>query len=149
MKEHYVSYEQAKRLHELGFDGVDKYYVTESFCINNNPDDCYSEGQLVDEYIVYFTNDNNEDDYRGVPAPRLDQAAAWMRDKGMFLMVDPRYYQGDAVKNAKWCYIVQPLDDISGQYRSECCGRLFDTYESALSAGIDKALELLGKEVKE
>ena len=145
MKEYYVSYEQAKRLHELGFDGVEKYYVTENFCLGSDPYffNTYSVGDLVNDVVVYFVNENNEDDFRGIPAPRLEQAQAWLREKGIFLMIDPRYYQGDALKDVKWCFIIQPLDDIGGQYRSERCGKLFDTYESALSKGIDKALELL------
>ena len=151
MTEHYVSMEQAKRLHDLGFDGVDKYYVTESFCYGGNPDDFYQEGQMVDEYIVYFINEDNEDDYRGVPAPRLDQAAAWMRDcKGIDIEVVTLLNPVKMNKRykANLCYFGK---DEHGEdyanYKVACLN--VHSYENALSIGIDKALELLGKEVKE
>ena len=152
MKEHYVSYECAKRLHELGFDGVDKYYVTESFCYGGNPDDYYQEGQIVDEYIVYFTNENNEDDFRGVPAPRLDQAVAWLRDKGIHISVNP-YMGYDIDANGalyneypSWSFELMKVADA--EFMNDAKGK-HESYESALSAGLDAAIELLGKEVKE
>ena len=133
MKEEYVTLSQAKKLKKLGFDwDVNKVYHRLS---------TFSEWELFPWRSEY--NDWNNEGKFHLSAPTLSLAQKWLREKGMFLMIDPRYYQGDAVKDVKWCFIVQPLDDISGQYRSECCGRLFDTYESALSAGIDKALELL------
>ena len=129
MKEEYVTYECAVKLKELGFkDKCNAYYWT---------------GDKAFECTNSIVHKNSDTCQTVVIAPFLWQAQKWLRGKGMFLMIDPRYYQGDAVKDVKWCFIVQPLDDISGQYRSECCGRLFDTYESALSAGIGKALELL------
>lgn len=145
MKEHYVSYEQSQALKRLGFDWkCDHYYESKNRLYEST---IYTQTFRVSEYWHNF-NEDDQDRHRQpfnpyYSAPRLDRAAAWLREKGMFLMVDPRYYQGDAVKDVKWCFIVQSLDDISGQYRSECCGRLFDSYESALSAGIDKAFELL------
>ena len=158
MKEHYVSMDQAKRLHELGFDGVDKYYVTESFCYGGNPDDYYQEGQLVDEYIVYFTNENNEDDYRGVPAPRLDQAAAWMRDcKKIFVGVNCENFPDAYLSDMEPCYFPRIINlpgcSVKSKYWNDNLytdePNWFTTYEEALSAGIGKALELLGREVKE
>lgn len=132
MKEEYVTYECAVKLKELEFDWKvgHSYFDVIKESAREEWDDEECQWSTVYDCNYY-------------PKPRLDQAQKWLRGKGMFLMVDPRYYQGDAVKDVKWCFIVQPLDDISGQYRSECCGRLFDSYESALSAGIDKALELL------
>ncbi|MDE5886725.1 MAG: hypothetical protein K2H46_03960 [Muribaculaceae bacterium] len=147
MTEHYVSMEQAKRLHELGFDGVDKYYVTESFCFNGDPNDYYSEGQLVDAYIVYFINENNEDDYRGVPAPRLDQAAAWLRDKGIHISLNPYSISNDRCDGDNYFWSFELFQVPTGGWLKENGGE-FESYEQALSAGIDKVLELLGKEKK-
>ena len=132
MKEEYVTYECAVKLKELGFDERTTYEYSE--IVEGSGREEWDE----DEQRMMFIEDINY-----YPKLRLDQAQKWLREKGMFLMIDPRYYQGDAINDVKWCFIVQPLDDISGQYRSECCGRLFDSYESALSASIDKALELL------
>ena len=132
MKEHYVSYECAVKLKELGFDW--KVGLSYTDVIKESAREEWDEEEC--QWSTVY-------DCNSYPKPRLDQAQAWLRDKGMFLMIDPRYYQGDVVKDVKRCFIIQPLDDIGGQYRSERCGKLFDTYESALSAGIDKALDLL------
>lgn len=158
MKEHYVSLEQAKRLHELGYDGVDKYYVTESFCYGNDPDCYYEEGMVVDEYIVYFVNEDNEDDYSGVPAPRLDQAQAWLREvKDVVVIAEPDWDEEiqclSDYLTGKWYFTVwKDSSRIRCNFDPSKEDEeiwLFDTYESALSAGISMAIELLGKEDKE
>ena len=135
MKEEYVSYECAVKLKELGFDWeCDHSYLHKAIDKSGNP---YL-------YHVEMRNWNNfNSEVECFSAPRLDQAQKWLREEGIFLMIDPRFFQGDALKDVKWCFIIQPLDDIGGQYRSELYGRLFDSYESALSAGIDKALKFL------
>ncbi|MDE7466138.1 MAG: hypothetical protein K2M59_06920 [Muribaculaceae bacterium] len=146
MKEEYVSYECAIKLKELGFSEKVNHGYSRKMRIE--PDLSYGNIKEVHSKDPKNYNDNRKGVGKGhffYSAPRLDQAVAWLRSKGMFLMINPRYYQGDA----KWCFIVQPLDDISRQYRSECCGRLFDTYEFALSAGIDKALGLLTDKLNE
>ncbi len=149
MKEHYVSYEQAKRLNKLGFDAADKYYVTENFCEGNNPYffNTYSVGDLVDECVVYYVNEDNEDDYRGIPAPRLDQAAAWLRDeKGIHVSVNPyKSYDVDAdgeLYNEYPLWSFELMEVSSAEFMNNAAGK-HDTYEAALSAGITQALKIL------
>ncbi len=134
MKEHYVSYEQAKRLNKLGFDAADKYYVTENFCEGNNPYffNTYSVGDLVDECVVYYVNEDNEDDYRGIPAPRLDQAQAWLREKG--IDIELTVYHCDHREYRPIIYSITGESIVKSQY---------PTYEAALSAGITEALKIL------
>ena len=136
MKEHYVTYSQAVKLKELGFDEPCEFYYNPHLEIRRTKTNLLSP-QITNNRFL-------EEIAKGMAtAPRLDQAQKWLREEGIFLMIDPRFFQGDALKDVKWCFIIQPLDDIGGQYRSELYGKLFDSYELALSAGIDKALELL------
>ena len=73
MKEHYVSYEQAVKLKELGFDEPCEFYY--------NP---YQELRISKDCLLSPKITNNrflEEIADGMAtAPRLDQAAAWMRD---------------------------------------------------------------------
>ena len=140
MKEHYVSYEQSVALKRLGFDWEVRGYYTH--------DDNF---QKVREVTALNHNDTKK--FKGLlSAPRLDQAAAWLRDKGIHISANP--YMGYDVDADGALYNEYPLwsfelmkvanadffDDAGGNHES---------YESALSAGLDAALELLGKEVKE
>ncbi len=150
MKEHYVSFEQAKRLNKLDGPYADKYYVTEDFCSGNNPEyfDTYSIGDLVNECVVYFVNENNEDDYRGIPAPRLDQAQAWLREeKG--IDIDITTVLRNPAKKTK--YYMSNLSYFSKDIEGRDCANYkrvdidIHSYENALSLAIDEALKLLEK----
>ena len=98
MKEEYVTYEQAVKLKELGFDWE---------CNHFNPD---------------------------CSAIRLDQAQRWLREKHN-LSVEPIC---NMVR--QWNVNVCEIDNFGTAVYSKMN---LDTYELALSAGIDKALELL------
>lgn len=138
MKEHYATYEQAQRLHELGFDGVDTYYVTQKFHRVGNPDECYCEGQIVGAYIVHYFNDKKPDDFV-IPAPRLDQAQTWLREaKGVEVVVEPRFCNYKLIG-----YDWHVFDDCSGDYALRAPLPFSETYDAALSAGIEAALDLL------
>ena len=127
MTDHYVSYSQAVKLKELGFsEEVTGKYID---CPN---DPTLFQGMLYQPW-------NLEDDE--ILAPRLDQAAAWIREiKGWDITSIPTLAEYGE-KKYRWdiCHWSKP------EY-GDCSNGIFDTYESALSAGIDKALELLGKE---
>lgn len=130
MKEHYVTYDQAVKLKELGFDWeCDHSYLHKAIDKSGNP---YL-------YHVEMRNWNNfNSEVECFSAPRLDQAQAWMREvKGWDITSIPTLAEYGE-KKYRWdiCHWSKP------EY-GDCSDGIFDSYELALSAGIDKALELL------
>ena len=139
MKEHYCTYEQSVKLKELGFDWKVNNYYTNGYA-NHDPEDITK--------IVRFHYDSPNNHNRVISAygpcysaPRLDQAAAWMRNcKGIdiemrvFYIGNKRVYRPYIMPHNRKDYIAYPP---------------VGSYESALEYGISTALELLGKEVKE
>ena len=127
--EDYVSFEQAKALKELGFNWhVEMYFVK------------YRDGRIVRVIITErdFLNKNvngwgRENKYS---RPSLDQVAKWLREKGYHIQITP---------NMTWrgwrilLFIKNGSPEIYDSYE----GYKFDTYEKALSAGIDLALKYL------
>ena len=126
MKEHYVTYEQAVKLKELGFkDKCNAYYWTEdkafectNSIIHKNSDTC----QTV------------------VMAPLLWQAQKWLREKHN-LSVEPIC---NMVR--QWNVNVCEIDNFGTAVYSKMN---LDTYELALSAGIDAALKLLTDKIND
>ena len=119
--EDFVTYEQAVKLKELGFDWECNHLYSHRSSIDFN-DSCY--------YHDFNTTDSSND----YSAPTLAQAQKWLRE----------------VKETE--VIVHKINDsiynytIYGQLVNLTTKTIFDTYEQALSAGIDKALELLKEE---
>ncbi|MDE5886449.1 MAG: hypothetical protein K2H46_02555 [Muribaculaceae bacterium] len=130
MKEYYVSYEQAVALKRLGFAERTTYEYTEIV------EDSGREEWDEDEQRMMFIEDINY-----YPKLCLDQAAAWMRDCKV-IDIEPRVWLVGNKREYR-PYIMPPKCKDYIAYPPE------ESYEQALSAGIDKALELLGKEVKE
>lgn len=129
MKEHYVTYEQAVKLKELGFEGNGlKHYIRQGYYKfpNGYISPIKHDG---DGILVQFRNEDAEK----IPAPRLDQAAAWLREEKR-IHVEPYFVYETSFD----LYVKSQAYSVFK--REEQC---FDSYESALSAGIDKALELL------
>ena len=131
MKEHYCTYEQSVALKRLGFiEETTHYYVEfksdgEIKLWSCNPPDNHNARLSTNE---------------GCSAPRLDQAAAWMREyHNWHIIIEPKIWDGLHYDFKLW-------HKFRG-YENANRGFDFSTYESALSAGISVALELLGKEV--
>lgn len=114
MTEDFVTYEQAQILKELGFD---------------------------------WECSNNTVKYVGVETPSLAQTQKWLRDvKDIIIGIDfdnwnDKYechvykrmgYKGELIRDTYGSQLV------TNEYHED-----FDTYEQALSSGIDKALEFL------
>ena len=119
MKEEYVSYECAVKLKELGFDwDVNGYYY-----------DAFSES------VAFISTPVNMKALGITSAPRLDQAAAWMREeKGIFVGVT---YDNNMSNYNPYGFRVQiPMCNDRSALG-------FHEYNQALSAGIDKALKFL------
>ena len=120
MKEEYVTYFQAVKLKELGFkDKCNAYYWTEDKAF-----ECTNS-------IVHKNSDTCQ---TVVMAPFLWQAQKWLREKHS-LSVDPIC---NMVR--QWNVNVCEIDKFGTAVYSKMN---LDTYELALSAGIDAALELL------
>lgn len=126
--EDFVTYEQAEKLCDLGFDYK---------CIA-----CYDE---EDFEITSAYSNYNSDQYRYnlISAPTLAQVQKWFREKYK-LWLEPvicihniDYYSCDIydLKTAdEYNYMDGPTTDIEGT---------FNTPEKALSAGIDKVIQNL------
>ena len=129
----FVTYKQAVKLKELGFDWHDQYnqmyYATQNYCEGNNQFffDTIGPGDLISSPKMKEDENDGwiEDEDYCVLAPTLAQAQKWLREKGIYLFVtmeESHYY---------WY--------IGKEFQIGNC----DTYEQALSFGIDRALELL------
>lgn len=126
--EDFVTYDQAVKIKELGFDWECNHWY--------HP----LEPEKIIECQTYYNHNSFERPYS---APTLAQAQKWLREKeievGVFGDFDGELPTG------KWVWLMRefnthlfdtvfPEDDIR-----------FNTYEQALSAGIDRALEILSK----
>jgi len=126
--EDYVSYEQAAKLKECGFDWETEYY--------------YEFEEPTDTEVVFkrtsscngFNHNAFEESYC---SPTMAQAAKWLRDvKNIHVL--PIL---ENVNKADYCCHVTHLRKDSMRIIDSC--KYFSTYEKALSAGVDAALGLL------
>ena len=131
--EDYVTYEQAELLKELGFDWdcLHGYY---RFFDNKEPrlNTCgYAKNSIGGDFFY-------------CAAPTLSQVQKWFREvKGIIIYPEPRFYKG---KKPLLGYNYHLFDKDSGYYSHIESETVYDTYEQACSAGIDKAIELLKEE---
>lgn len=132
--EDYVTFEQALRLKELGFDWKCLYWY------HPNEDDKTKRFRMSNEMNHNFYK-------RGISAPTLSQAAKWLREvKDIIIGIDFDNWYDKYI-----CYVYKKIiynsENIKDSYGSMLVTNKenedFDTYEKALLAGIDKALELL------
>lgn len=127
-----VSYEQAKTLKELGFPDTLAYQVCpysyfgkDLIDIHNNDISALNPKwrEVKDEDICF--------------APTLELAAKWLREeKKIYIDVTWGNMQGNII----WCASLNNLgkgSSVLGDIKH------VDSYEEALSAGIDKAIEML------
>lgn len=98
-------------------------------------------------WILSTPMDHNNFDSSVCSAPTLAQAQRWLRDiKNIYLIVDVAYketYDADA------SYYWRTCDQMGWKLEnSQDNDAYFDTYEQALSAGIDRVLETLKEKQK-
>lgn len=132
--EDYVSFEQAKALKELGFD----WEVSHFYGLNeaNEPKLCRLPDTLGGQ-------DNHNKYHGNFSAPTLSQAQKWLREKEIEVGVFANF-DGE-LPNGKWVWLMRKFNThLYDTVFTEDIN--YDTYEQALSAGIDKALELLKEE---
>ena len=139
-KEDFVTYEQAVKLKELGFDwDCGMYYATQCYCEGNNPYyfDTISTGDLIASPKYKEDEDDGWviDEEYSVLAPTIYLAQKWLRNvKG----IDVHYSYG----RKKWTYY------WGGRWSQPMWEEEFDTPIEALYAGIDKVIEYLNNESK-
>ena len=130
--EDFVSFEQAKALKELGFD----WKVTAVY------DSDRKLGCQLDTRVSIPKNFNCEHPFKEslFSAPSLYQAKKWLINK-FSLVVSSLPFVGDPNNDVlRWRYYV---DKYNPYIIQEGSIELYDTYENALSAGIDRALKIL------
>ena len=146
--EDYVTFEQAEALKELGFDWyhhhAQMYYATQCYCEGNNPFsfDTIGPGDLISSPKMKEDENDGwiEDEDYCVLAPTMSQAAKWLREvKGITVLVNiatnKETFITKKVFYFKWFNSEFILSGVSKDH--------YASYEEALSAGIDRALELL------
>lgn len=142
MKEHYVTYKQAVKLKELGFEGNGlKHYIHQGYY------------KVPNGYISPIKHDGDgilvqfrKEDAERIPAPRLDQAQKWLREvKGIDIEITT--VLRNPTKKTR-CYMAN-LAYFSKDIDGNDCGNYIRagidiySYEKALELGISEALELL------
>ncbi len=130
--EDFVSYEQAVKLKECGFGEPCITYLNPKY------------GKRV--AIAGKEITMNECVFPEVLCPSLSQAAKWLREvKGVIVVCTPEidmYDYNDSIRE----YLTGEWNCTLWRGREEHwnpTGKTYTTYESALSAGIDAALELI------
>lgn len=137
-QEDYVSFELAKKLKAGEFcEPCENYY-------------CFSRDIKHEIHLSTLSCpfNYNSDDWTSphFSAPTLDQAAKWLRTvHGLHISIS-------AVIGGRWTYEIQdlkPIHDDSGDYYSRIPERdgypVINTYESALSTGIEVALNAISE----
>lgn len=122
-----VNFEQAKALKELGFpqlvnENIHCQYV--NGLLDYCEDACFLE---FDDNVIY--------------APTLELVAKWLRDeKNINIMIDNFDGRMAGFSEVSYMYIMSYIKPIKSLHN---CYTMYDTWEQALSAGIDKAIEIL------
>lgn len=134
MTEEYVNYQQARLLKERGFDYQCRHYYTKE-------DAADDEVWLATSGAANWNADDGSPfDKPLCSAPTQALAQKWMREQHLFFIyVRPCiWHKRNIVFDLHWIWC---SDDGLKDGRIDN----FPTYESALSAGIDAALELIRK----
>ena len=148
--EDFVTYEQAKILKDLGFDWECTHYYWENSeslreylaknidMYHNSWDFNYTE--YIDEYTIpsgkHFRENRFEDAYS---APTLAQAQKWLReDKDICVMPIKCTKIGNSI-DGKYYSEIRAMDGKM----IRCSYQVRETYEEALSVGLDEALEII------
>lgn len=133
MKLQLINFDQAKILKELGLpqsDGWNYQLGCEYLKEYGKGDDIYD----FDAYLI----DRKELVY----APTLELAAKWFREEKNLFIIISNYNTSFMTpgKEVSYMYIINTVNPVKALCDSE---ELYNSYEEALSAGIDKALEIL------
>jgi hypothetical protein len=130
MKEHFVTYEQALALKELGFNEscLLEEYFEDSQCVSEW---AYEEPFKINTELDYLTDKFNADDDEhyeySVAVPLKSQVFRWFREKhGLYSVID-------GLEHRQYYKITQ----------LNSCSKEYDTYEEAESACINKLIKII------
>ena len=141
--EDYVSFEIAKILKEKGFE-QESDYATSWYANQYYKNSCQGEWFEGEHQIIEDIDDKCNISYlseRGIfiPAPTLQMAMKWLREKGWVICVIPlTFYCGEKVSS--WGYNIWADDNLE---INEENSPKFISYEDACGAAIKYCLEHL------
>lgn len=145
--EDYVSYPLALALKKVGFDEPCHYGY--SVKMRLEPEISFGEPKMVQSKTPKNYNDNRKGITKGLEfcsAVPLWQAQKWLREKGIHISVNP--YMGydidadGALYNEYPSWGFELMGVASAEFMNDAGGN-HTSYETALSAGIAAALELI------
>lgn len=127
-----VSFEQAKALKELGFP---QEYISSNQKIYNR------KGELTTQNTTFWSYGHEAD------APSLELAAKWLREeKNFFMSIEFCAIAEETPKYVNFLDYIKDKKVLFSNYAHNDKDDYWDSYEEALSAGIDKAIEILTKQ---
>lgn len=139
--EDFCSYELSKALKACGFDEPCNYGY--SVKLRLEPEVSFGEPKMVHSKDPKNFNDNRKGIKKGLSfysAPHIYHAQKWLRERAIEIVVTPIFSRG-----GRDGYDWDVYDDFSDYPAIRGPLPLVETYESALSAGISAALELIKK----
>lgn len=123
----FLTYEQASRLRELGYNEQTYFFYSRTFCVDGTPIVVHKG------FVMPCTNREMEKmgDNNDISAPTQAQATKWLREKGWSVRIN-------FIQDTKeWFYDVLNLE--TGFYSDSGMAN-YSTYEDAMSAGIDDVI---------
>ena len=127
INEDFVTYDQAVKLKELGFDWECNHYYDSSELLH---EECQS-------FVTNYGHTNS--DLCLISAPTLSQAQKWLREvKGVKVYIKPLFSSDEY----EYCISFK----FQGFNVGDECYGVEETWEYALSEGINEAIKLLKKE---
>lgn len=136
MNEDFVSYKQAAKLKGLGFDWwVNHYY--EDGKLHEGFVDEDEDPELNPNYPTAYGNYNFTKQI--FSAPTLSQAQKWLREvKGIDISIDNVYHRLDTCNKVMYGLRIGNQSTFKTKFYMN-----YDSYEEALSIGIDEAFKIL------
>lgn len=136
----YCSYELSLALKKHGFDEpCDKWIASKSFSYYDE-DECCDHNAVIRKGWIISQKQKERYDQEALPYLTLWQAQKWLRERAIEVDVNPMFSHG-----GRDGYDWDVYYDFTGYPVIRGVLPFAETYESALSAGIAAALELIEK----
>lgn len=134
MELQFVTFEQAQALYELGFpQETEELYAVCDYCYDDSDyPTTFNNGDLIEGHCGRFAAKDV------IAAPSLELAAKWLREEKEIIFCPTIVRFDDEAR-----YSINGIYKVAGRCICVCWHNLYNTYEQALSAVIDKAIEIL------